>query len=75
MEKMLEVIEYLQKKIDKLPLNQKDVFRKEFRENMDYLRLCFKYLLFDIEASTRENQKLRRQLTKGEMEDESYLED
>jgi len=32
------------------------------QESLDYLRLSLKYLLFDLEATRRENAILRRQL-------------
>jgi len=30
------------------------------QESLDYLRVCIKYVLFDIEATRRENKYLRR---------------
>jgi uncharacterized FlaG/YvyC family protein len=35
------------------------------QENMDYLRLAIKYLLFDLEATRRENGYLRKMLEEG----------
>lgn len=35
---------------------------KELQESLDYLRLSVKYLVFDLEATRRENQYLRRLL-------------
>ena len=32
------------------------------RENLDYLRVAIKYLLFDLEATRRENSYLRKML-------------
>ena len=32
------------------------------QESLDYLRLSIKYLLFDLEATRRENQQLRKLL-------------
>jgi hypothetical protein len=32
------------------------------QESLDYLRVCIKYQLFDLEATRRENQYLRRLL-------------
>lgn len=34
----------------------------ELQESLDYLRLSIKYLVFDLEATRRENQYLRRLL-------------
>lgn len=39
-------------------------------ESLDFLRLCIKYLLFDLEATKRENGYLRRMLE--QRRDESY---
>lgn len=36
------------------------------QESMDYLRLSIKYLVFDLEATRRENQHLRRMLTEAD---------
>ena len=33
----------------------------ELQESLDYLRLSVKYLVFDLEATRRENDYLRRQ--------------
>jgi hypothetical protein len=32
------------------------------QESLDYLRICIKYQLFDLEATRRENKELRRLL-------------
>ncbi|MHC4265319.1 MAG: hypothetical protein ACYSUK_05220 [Planctomycetota bacterium] len=40
----------LQKSVDRL------------QESLDYLRICIKYQLFDLEATRRENQHLRKLL-------------
>ncbi len=37
----------------------------ELQESLDYLRLSVKYLVFDLEATRRENQYLRKLLEKG----------
>lgn len=37
------------------------------QHSLDYLRLCLKYLIFDLEATRRENQTLREKF-KQEME-------
>lgn len=34
----------------------------DLQESLDYLRLSVKYLVFDLEATRRENQYLRRML-------------
>ena len=34
----------------------------ELQESLDYLRLTIKYLVFDLEATRRENEQLRRML-------------
>ncbi|MBC7835397.1 MAG: transcriptional regulator [Phycisphaerales bacterium] len=36
----------------------------ELQESLDYLRLSVKYLVFDLEATRRENQYLRKLLDK-----------
>ena len=46
--------EQLQKSVDSL------------QESLDYLRICIKYQLFDLEATRRENQYLRRLLEERE---------
>lgn len=38
---------------------------KDLQESLDYLRLSIKYLVFDLEATRRENQYLRRMLETG----------
>jgi hypothetical protein len=37
----------------------------ELQESLDYLRLSVKYLVFDLEATRRENQYLRKLLEKN----------
>lgn len=34
----------------------------DLQESLDYLRICIKYQLFDLEATRRENAYLRRML-------------
>lgn len=36
------------------------------QESLDYLRICIKYQLFDLEATRRENQYLRKLLEEKE---------
>jgi hypothetical protein len=40
------------------------------QESISYLRLCIKYLLFDLEATRRENQYLRTMLEQQEDDDD-----
>lgn len=37
----------------------------DLQESLDYLRLSIKYLMFDLEATRRENQYLRKMLDEG----------
>jgi hypothetical protein len=39
---------------------------------LDYVRLCLKYLLFDLEAERRDNLYLRRKAASQEGPDRSY---
>lgn len=39
------------------------------QESLDYLRLCIKYQLFDLEATRRENKHLRNLLEKKKEEE------
>ena len=41
------------------------------QESINYLRLCIKYLIFDLEATRRENNYLRKML-ENQDEDENY---
>jgi len=43
---------------------------RDLQESLDYLRLSIKYLLFDLEATRRENQYLRKMI-----EDEGHNEE
>lgn len=38
----------------------------QLQESLDYLRLSIKYLVFDLEATRRENQYLRKMLKAGD---------
>lgn len=38
---------------------------KDLQESLDYLRLSVKYLVFDLEATRRENAYLRKMLEQG----------
>lgn len=42
----------------------------QLQESLDYLRLSVKYLVFDLEATRRENQYLRQLLREGPGDDE-----
>ena len=49
----------------------------DLQESLDHLRLSIKYLVFDLEATRRENQYLRRMLEHeqargGEFEDDEF---
>jgi len=52
----------------------------ELQESLDYLRLSIKYLVFDLEATRRENQYLRDMINKqdangGPADEEGYDDD
>lgn len=38
---------------------------KDLQDSLDYLRLSVKYMVFDLEATRRENEYLRRMLEKA----------
>lgn len=42
----------------------------ELQESLDYLRLSVKYLVFDLEATRRENKYLRSLLSKEDEQEE-----
>ncbi|MBN2020987.1 MAG: hypothetical protein JW749_12280 [Sedimentisphaerales bacterium] len=50
--------------------NQKELQQKVdcLRESLDYLRVCIKYMLLDIEATRRENEYLRKLLQDNQQE-------
>ena len=54
------------KKLTELAMQAGDNHRKlknsvdNLQESLDYLRICVKYLLFDLEATRRENKYLRK---------------
>lgn len=35
------------------------------QESLDYLRICIKYMVFDLEATRRENEHLRNLIAEG----------
>lgn len=46
----------------------------DLQESLDYLRLSIKYLVFDLEATRRENNYLRKMLENGRAEDDDEYE-
>ncbi len=40
----------------------------DLQESLDYLRVCIKYQLFDLEATNRENEELRKLLFENGVE-------
>jgi len=56
------------RKLAKLAKQAQDSHRKlqrsvnSLQESLDYLRICIKYQLFDLEATRRENKHLRKML-------------
>ena len=59
------------KKLSKLAQQTKEDLKyskkstNELQESIDYLRICIKYQVFDLEATRRENNYLRRLLEEG----------
>ena len=47
----------------------------ELQESLDYLRLSVKYLVFDLEATRRENSYLRRMLEQSSRDAQRQIED
>ena len=47
----------------------------ELQESLDYLRLSVKYLVFDLEATRRENTYLRRMLEQSSRDAQRQIED
>ncbi len=47
----------------------------ELQESMDYLRLTIKYLVFDLEATRRENTYLRKLVEQANREDAAHDDD
>jgi len=45
------------------------------QESLDYLRLSIKYLMFDLEATRRENNYLRKMLEEGAQSNDNDFED
>ncbi len=44
----------------------------ELQESLDYLRLSIKYLVFDLEATRRENAYLRKMLDESDAENNDH---
>ncbi|MCH2160898.1 MAG: hypothetical protein MK085_03385 [Phycisphaerales bacterium] len=47
----------------------------ELQESLDYLRLSVKYLVFDLEATRRENRYLRRMIEQNSRDDRPLEDD
>ncbi len=47
----------------------------ELQESLDYLRLTIKYLVFDLEATRRENSYLRKLVEQANREDAAHDDD
>ncbi len=47
----------------------------ELQESLDYLRLTIKYLVFDLEATRRENSYLRKLVEQANREDAAHEDD
>lgn len=47
----------------------------ELQESLDYLRLTIKYLVFDLEATRRENTYLRKLVEQANSEDAAHEDD
>ncbi len=68
-------------KLEKMAQKTKERHQKlkktvgDLQESLDYLRLSIKYLVFDLEATRRENRYLRKMLeedTSGRDDDSSH---
>ncbi len=64
-QKLTELANQTQQRHEKL---RKTV--SELHESLDYLRLSIKYLVFDLEATRRENACLRKMLEQSQNDDE-----
>ena len=53
---------------NKVGNNQKELKKTvdSLQESLDYLRVCIKYQMFDLEATRRENKYLRKMLEERE---------
>jgi len=67
-----EAIDPQQQKLAKLAKQARDNQKKleksinNLQELLDYLRVCIKYQVFDLEATRRENEYLRRLLEESD---------
>ena len=61
----------LAKKAKKIHVTQEEFAKSisALQESLDYLRVCIKYMVFDLEATRRENKYLRA-LLKGDLDGE-----
>jgi predicted nucleic acid-binding Zn-ribbon protein len=64
-EKLTELAQQTQHRHEKLRKTVADL-----HESLDYLRLSIKYLVFDLEATRRENACLRKMLEQSQADDE-----
>lgn len=64
-ERLTELASQTQKRHEKLRKTVSDL-----HESLDYLRLSIKYLVFDLEATRRENSCLRKMLDQSQSDDE-----
>ncbi len=64
-EKLTEMANQAQQRHAKLKKTVHDL-----QESLDYLRLSIKYLVFDLEATRRENRYLRQMLEKDQQQGE-----
>ncbi|MEM6258422.1 MAG: hypothetical protein AAGI37_08925 [Planctomycetota bacterium] len=61
--KLANLAEQTRERHDKMKKTVSDL-----QESLDYLRLSIKYLVFDLEATRRENQYLRDMLSKQDVD-------
>ena len=74
-QKLAKLAEQTKDRHEKMKKNMTDL-----QESLDYLRLSIKYLVFDLEATRRENQYLRDMINKedangGPASEEGYDDD
>jgi uncharacterized FlaG/YvyC family protein len=66
-EKLANLAQQTQERHQKLRKTVNDL-----QESLDYLRLSIKYLVFDLEATRRENTYLRKMIEQGRTDSESH---